>query len=432
MDPNVEAQYLFIWNSSRPYFTPGKFNPQTGAFSGIPAMAAISQPNSIYSYEYVSNDREEYFLLTIKDDAIFLRTVIDPSGQQKGMVWLEEKQDWMLYFAQPGPCAVYSSCGAFSWCAMGSVPMCSCLRGFSAQSPTEWSSGNYTGGCTRDVALPCSSSGGSSVPSMSRRHEEDRFYMISNVRLPDGSQTVQAASKSDCEVACLDTCSCLAYSYNSTCSFWHTDLMNLQEDPDSKGDSIFIRLPVSEIPRTKSTRGRTIGVVIAVSALALGVCLVAVSRLLRRRRRIKVLHNIGVNLIVFRNVDFKGTSFEFLPFRAGRRMCPGVEFGLATIELWLAQLLFCFDWKLPGAMAPEDLDMSETSISALSLFRKEPLRLIPSIHAPLDHKESIVHGVTDKREAKNEEDSSLDPVVYLLTAFFISFRPTNSWYMNDA
>lgn len=78
-------------------------------------------------------------------------------------------------------------------------------------------------------------------------------------------------------------------------------------------------------------------------------------------------------------------------------MCPGVDFGLATIELWLAQLLFCFDRKLPGVMAPEDLDMSETSISALSLFRKEPLRLIPSIHAPLDHKESIVHGVTDKR-----------------------------------
>ncbi|RLN30421.1 Cytochrome P450 71D7 [Panicum miliaceum] len=87
-----------------------------------------------------------------------------------------------------------------------------------------------------------------------------------------------------------------------------------------------------------------------------------------------------------RNVDFKGTSFEFLPFGAGRRICPGIEFGLATIELCLAQLLFSFDWKLPGAMAPEDLDMSETSVGALSIFRKEPLRLIPSIHARVDHK----------------------------------------------
>ncbi|KAG2622312.1 G-type lectin S-receptor-like serine/threonine-protein kinase At2g19130 [Panicum virgatum] len=307
MDPNVEAQYLFMWNNSRPYFTPGKFNPQTGAlFSGIPAMTVISQPNSIYSYEYVNNDKEEYFLLTIKDDTIFLRTVIDPSGQQKGLVWLEQKQDWMLYFTQPSPCSVYSFCGAFSWCSVDNVSMCNCLRGFSPQSPTEWSSGNYTGGCTRNVALPCSL-------SASSRDEEDRFFMINNVKLPvgDGSQTMQAASKSDCEVACLNNCSCLAYSYNGTCSFWYTDLMNLQQDPDNKGDSIFIRLPASEIPRTKSTRGRTIGVVIAVSALALGACLMAVLILLRRRRRIKGLHNIGVNLIVFRYRDLQMITKNF-------------------------------------------------------------------------------------------------------------------------
>ena len=89
-----------------------------------------------------------------------------------------------------------------------------------------------------------------------------------------------------------------------------------------------------------------------------------------------------------RNVDFKGTSFEFLPFGAGRRICPGIEFGLATIELCLAQLLLYFDWKLPGAMEPEDLDMSETSVGALSVYRKEPLRLIAttSMHAHVDLK----------------------------------------------
>jgi len=314
MDPNVEAQFLFIWNNSRTYFTPGKFNTQTGAFSAIPAMTVMSQPHSIYSYDYVNNDKEEYFLLTIKDDNIFLRTLIDPSGQQKGMVWLEEKQDWVLYFVQPSLCSVYSYCGAFSWCVVDSVPMCSCLRGFSPQSPTEWSSGNYTGGCTRNVALPCRLSGGGSTPSMSSRDEEDRFYMISNVRLlpdGDGSHTMQAASKSDCEVACLNNCSCLAYSYNGTCSFWYTDLMNLQEDPDNKGDSIFIRLPASEIPRIKSTRGRTIGVVTVISALALGVCIIAVSHFLRRRRRIKGLHNIGVNLIAFKYRDLQLMTKNF-------------------------------------------------------------------------------------------------------------------------
>ncbi|CAN0899529.1 Cytochrome P450 71D8 [Linum grandiflorum] len=75
------------------------------------------------------------------------------------------------------------------------------------------------------------------------------------------------------------------------------------------------------------------------------------------------------------STDYKGNYYQFIPFGAGRRMCPGVLFGLSIIKLTLANLLFHFNWTLPGNSKQEDLDMAE--VFGISLRRKNPLRLIP-------------------------------------------------------
>ncbi|KAK4338370.1 hypothetical protein RND71_042857 [Anisodus tanguticus] len=73
--------------------------------------------------------------------------------------------------------------------------------------------------------------------------------------------------------------------------------------------------------------------------------------------------------------DFKGNDFEFLPFGAGRRICPGLPMAAITIPLILTSLVHFFEWELPHGKCPAELDMNETF--GVTLQKKEPLLLIP-------------------------------------------------------
>jgi cytochrome P450 len=81
------------------------------------------------------------------------------------------------------------------------------------------------------------------------------------------------------------------------------------------------------------------------------------------------------------DVDFRGADLQLLPFGAGRRMCPGMLFGLANVELPLANLLFHFDWEVPGVAEPTDFDMTETF--GVTVRRKSGLLLRPILRIPV-------------------------------------------------
>lgn len=75
-------------------------------------------------------------------------------------------------------------------------------------------------------------------------------------------------------------------------------------------------------------------------------------------------------------VNFNGHDFQFTPFGSGRRKCPGISFGLASVEYILANLLYWFDWKLPSSgELVHDLDMSEAY--GMTVNKKVPLCLEP-------------------------------------------------------
>jgi cytochrome P450 len=76
-------------------------------------------------------------------------------------------------------------------------------------------------------------------------------------------------------------------------------------------------------------------------------------------------------------VDFRGIDFQFLPFGSGRRMCPGVNFALANVEIMLANLVCHFDWEMTEGA--NEIDMTE--VFGLTVHRKEKLILTPRLQS---------------------------------------------------
>ncbi|KAI3800477.1 hypothetical protein L1987_28568 [Smallanthus sonchifolius] len=74
-------------------------------------------------------------------------------------------------------------------------------------------------------------------------------------------------------------------------------------------------------------------------------------------------------------IDYKGQDFELIPFGAGRRICPGLNFAHRMLHMVLGSLIQKFDWKLVGNMRPQDMDMREKF--GITLQRNVPLMAIP-------------------------------------------------------
>ena len=76
-------------------------------------------------------------------------------------------------------------------------------------------------------------------------------------------------------------------------------------------------------------------------------------------------------------IDNKGNDFQYLPFGAGRRMCPGANFAIANTEIMLANLVYHFNWELPMELAKKGIDMTESF--GVIVRRTNKLLLLPIV-----------------------------------------------------
>ncbi|XP_042457677.1 cytochrome P450 71A1-like [Zingiber officinale] len=73
-------------------------------------------------------------------------------------------------------------------------------------------------------------------------------------------------------------------------------------------------------------------------------------------------------------VDFTGNDLRFIPFGAGRRICPGLNFAVASLELALANLVHRYDWELPVGLSREEFGMEE--VAGLMVQREGRLNVV--------------------------------------------------------
>ncbi|KAF8093551.1 hypothetical protein N665_0383s0176 [Sinapis alba] len=270
--------YKILWNGSTQYWSSGPWNPQSKLFDSVPEMRL----NYIFNYSFFSNATESYFTYSLYNTQNISRLVMDVSGQIKQSSWLNNNNQWNLFWSQPRQqCQVYTYCGSFGICNDKSQPFCQCPHGFRPVSQKDWDLKDYSAGCVRNTELQCS------------RGEINKFLPLTNVKLPDNLEVWGVMSFSICGSTCLGNCSCIAYAHDESsnrCLMWTKDVLNLQqlEEDYSEGNTFYLRLSASDMPSgsssSKSNKAMIFGAVLG-SLVAIALVLLAVIIMLRYCRR---------------------------------------------------------------------------------------------------------------------------------------------------
>ncbi|KAK1391766.1 Non-specific serine/threonine protein kinase [Heracleum sosnowskyi] len=200
-------------------------------FSGTPNLNL----NQIYTYEFVSNDKELYYHYDTVNSSVTMR-MLTPLGYTQRLVWIEKSQKWESYISAPiDNCDRYAVCGAYGSCNTNKSPVCKCFNGFQPKDKKEWDAADWSSGCARNVQLSCVNGEG--------------FVKQSGLKLPDTQHSWFDTNMSldECEIKCLKNCSCTAYANTdirgrgSGCLLWFNELIDISDEKEN-GQDLYIRM----------------------------------------------------------------------------------------------------------------------------------------------------------------------------------------------
>ncbi|KAJ8628417.1 hypothetical protein MRB53_021724 [Persea americana] len=261
MDPSGINQFVMMWNRSRIYSQSGVWTGQY--FSLVPGMGMAAYQHS--NITLMETQNRTYATYEFLDNTTMARSDINPLGQLQQCAPVGSSQTWSCFWFIPtSRCEVYSYCSSFGICTQpqSTLASCSCLRGFEPASQKDWNSSIWSGGCKRRTPLHCG--GNTSIDA-----EKDGFLVMRNVQLRGNQESLTTVrSAKECELYCLNNCSCTTYAYDSSCSVWNGDLINLKQmsDGDVGGGDLYLRLAAIDLqdPISEKTKGWVHWVIVGV------------------------------------------------------------------------------------------------------------------------------------------------------------------------
>ncbi|KAJ0046090.1 hypothetical protein Pint_04376 [Pistacia integerrima] len=225
-------------------FSRSKIVARSGPWNGLQFGGIPMMQNYVFKPKLVHNEDELYYMYDPFNDTVLTRLTVNQStGKMQRFVSNVGSREWDSLYSWPFDiCDNYEQCGANSYCRVGGLPMCECLKGFVTKPQDEWG----TPQTTTCVKKP---------PVGSDCRNGEGFLKIARMKLPDDNWSNQSMNTKECRAECLKNCSCRAYANSdirrkgSGCLMWFGDLTDMKECSAgiSWGQDIFIRVPASEL-----------------------------------------------------------------------------------------------------------------------------------------------------------------------------------------